>query len=96
MAFLVILEPEEEARTIHLKDHFRIGRRPDNDLAIDDVRMSRYHVRFEKTERGWALFDNGSTSGSFVNEERTNDGRLLVDGDLIRFGCVRSRFVADE
>jgi pSer/pThr/pTyr-binding forkhead associated (FHA) protein len=79
-------EPEREPQIVSLKPSLRIGRREDNDIVIADATISRWHIRFEHSEQGWHVFDNGSTSGIYINDMRCMDGQLLVEGDAIRIG----------
>jgi class 3 adenylate cyclase len=45
-----------------------LGREPDNDIAIDDLRISRRHAAIERRRDKFVLIDN-STNGSFVTVE---------------------------
>jgi class 3 adenylate cyclase len=64
-----------------------IGRRPDNDIALPwDSEVSRRHARLVRTEKGWAVVDDGSRNGSFLNGERVTGEGTLSDGDVFRFG----------
>jgi pSer/pThr/pTyr-binding forkhead associated (FHA) protein len=96
MPHLVLTHPGHDSRILPLKGPFKVGRAPDNDLVIVDMRMSRYHVRFERTERGWEVFDNGSTSGILVNDSRAGSSKVLADGDVIHFGGIYLTYSAEE
>lgn len=62
----------------------RIGRASDNQLIIDDPKVSRSHAQLEWNGAGYSLRDLGSVNGTFVNGERlTGAPRLLRDGDEI-------------
>lgn len=70
-----------------------IGRNEDNDLVIDDGRVSRYHARIWRESDGYRLEDLDSMNGTFVNEEPLRGaGRRLNDGDTLRFGQAGIRF----
>ena len=64
------------------------------DLAFkDDITMSRIHATIVKEGSDYRIFDEQSTSGSFVNEQRVPDyGIQLIDRDEIRLGGVTLRF----
>jgi two-component system cell cycle response regulator len=62
-----------------------VGRRPTNTLVFASGGVSRSHAHFEKRDDGWWVFDDGSSHGTFVNEERVEGVRLRM-GDRIRFG----------
>ena len=64
-----------------------IGRRPDNDIVLSwDSEVSRRHAHLLHTGEGWALVDDESRNGSYLNGERITRQRLLRDGDVFRFG----------
>ena len=96
MPHLIVAEPDHEPRVVALTEHFRVGRNSQNDLVLSDVRISRYHIRFEKTPRGWEVFDNGSTSGMYINGIRPGSPHLLSDGDAIQIGGILLTFCAQD
>jgi DNA-binding SARP family transcriptional activator len=65
----------------------RIGRSPANDVALDwDREVSRDHARLEHDGAGWALVDDGSRNGSFLDGEPVLGRRRLQDAQIIRLG----------
>lgn len=96
MPYIVVEGEDFPRQTIQLDKPLRIGRRADNDIVIDGMMISRYHVRLEPTERGWVMIDNGSTSGFWVNNERGGASRLMTEGDVFQVGHVRIRFYQNE
>ena len=44
------------------------------------------HAELLPCQEGWALVDDGSRNGSFLNGERVTEQRPLRDGDVLRFG----------
>jgi hypothetical protein len=59
----------------------------------NDATVSRIHATIVQEGGDYRLFDEKSTSGTFVNEQHVPDyGLQLVDGDEIRLGAVRMRF----
>lgn len=64
---------------------FTIGRKPDNDLCLEDPAVSARHARIIQVQEVLFLEDLRSTNGSFVNE-RLIDRRQLLDADALRFG----------
>ncbi len=68
-----------------------IGRTKENELAIDDPSISKFHASMVLgTDRRYVLADTGSTNGTFVNGERISYGKSvrLRSSDVIRFGNV--------
>lgn len=62
-----------------------IGRSPDNDLHLDDRRLSRHHARIQVRRGVLVVQDLGSTNGTKVNGQRV-DEVALGDGDRIELG----------
>src|SRR5947209_9105399 len=63
----------------------RVGRQADNDIVLDDRRVSRHHA--EMIDRGgrWMLRDRDSTNGTSVNGKVVKEA-VLQPGDRISFG----------
>ncbi|HRQ39422.1 MAG TPA: FHA domain-containing protein [Chloroflexota bacterium] len=73
----------------------RIGRSPAQcEIAFEnDITMSRLHANLQREGADYRLFDENSTSGSFVNERQVPEyGIQLVDGDEIHLGAVHLRY----
>ncbi|MBM3143526.1 MAG: FHA domain-containing protein [Chloroflexi bacterium] len=67
------------------KDIFRIGRKKDNDIIIDNPHVSRHHARIQLIAGKYVLFDLESTVGTSVNGERVQEA-TLEPGDVISIG----------
>jgi hypothetical protein len=74
------------------KDRLTVGRRPDSDIFLDDVTVSRKHAVFTKDGDRWQLEDQGSLNGTFVNRERVETAEL-TDGDELQIGKYRLTFL---
>ncbi|MFQ5613537.1 MAG: FHA domain-containing protein [Anaerolineae bacterium] len=61
-----------------LRDSLTIGRAPDNDIALDDVQVSRIHARLTRRGDQVVLEDLGSTNGTMVN------GRLITEPHVLQ------------
>ncbi len=73
----------------------RLGRSPAQcEIAFEnDITMSRLHANLQREGSDYRLFDENSTSGSFVNERQVPEyGIQLVDGDEIHLGAVHLRY----
>lgn len=73
----------------------RIGRSPaNNDIAFEqDITVSRQHAILHLEGVQYRLYDQNSTSGTWVNEQRVPEhGTLLFDGDDVHLGAVHLRF----
>ncbi|MCA9986225.1 MAG: FHA domain-containing protein [Anaerolineales bacterium] len=96
-AFLEVVESQtSKPSRIDLNDvENRLGRSPKqaNVSFDDDITMSRIHATIVQEGSDYRIFDEGSTSGTFVNEQRVPDyGIQLIDRDEIRMGAVILRF----
>ncbi|WP_194814538.1 BTAD domain-containing putative transcriptional regulator [Nocardia sp. XZ_19_385] len=70
----------------------RIGRAPDNDVVLDDNRVSRKHARILHREDGVFIRDRDSANGVYVNGAPIGSDTPLSDGDVIRVGSTTLRF----
>jgi len=78
-----------------VQDSITIGRKPENAVAIDNLAVSGYHARIDKTGHDYILTDLQSTNGTFVNDKRVSTHRLK-HGDNIIVGKHVLLFVAGE
>jgi len=58
------------------KTVINIGRKSDNELIIDDPRISRQHAQLRATRGRYIIFDLDSTGGTFVNGRRVTQSTL--------------------
>lgn len=72
-----------------------IGRRLDNQLVIDDPRISRNHAQLRAIKGRYIVFDLNSTGGTFVNGQRTSQ-TVLYPGDVISLAGVPVVFGQDN
>jgi FHA domain len=62
-----VLEPEKTARTIPVRTGvITVGRIPDNQLMLDDPKVSRHHLRIEQSGSRYTVTDLGSSNGSYL------------------------------
>jgi hypothetical protein len=66
----------------------RVGRAADNDLAIANQRISRYHAQLRWVESSWLVYDLDSTNGTWVDQRRVlaNQPLALEPGGQLRLG----------
>jgi pSer/pThr/pTyr-binding forkhead associated (FHA) protein len=72
-----------------------IGRRLENQLVIDDPRVSRNHAQLRAIKGRFVLFDLNSTGGTYVNGQRTSQ-TVLYPGDVISLAGVALIFGQDN
>lgn len=68
-----------------------IGRSLENDLVIDDLRISRNHAQLRAISGQYVLFDLKSTRGTFINGRRITQA-VLYPHDTISLGDVNLTF----
>jgi pSer/pThr/pTyr-binding forkhead associated (FHA) protein len=73
-------------------DRLSIGRRPDADIFLDDVTVSRDHALLVRRADGYHLDDCGSLNGTYVNRRRVESVRL-ADGDELQIGKYKLSFL---
>ena len=73
-------------------ERLTIGRRPDCDVFLDDVTVSRDHALLVQRHGDLWLDDLGSLNGSYVNRSRIESHRL-EDGDELQIGKYKLTFL---
>jgi hypothetical protein len=74
-------------------ERMSIGRRPDCDVFLDDVTVSRDHALLIRRGDQWYLDDCGSLNGTYVNRSRIESQRLQ-EGDEVQIGKYKLTFHA--
>lgn len=82
----------EPARYELHSDRMTIGRAAACELRIEEPSISSEHARLVRSDEGWRVVNLLSTNGVFVNGQKVFS-HLLSDGDEIRLGRARLRFV---
>jgi pSer/pThr/pTyr-binding forkhead associated (FHA) protein len=74
-------------------DRMTIGRRPDSDVFLDDVTVSRDHALIVRRGNEFHLDDLGSLNGTYVNRRRI-ESHHLADGDELQVGKYKLTFLS--
>ncbi len=74
-----------------VKNTLTIGRNLDNDVIINDARVSRRHAQIAKRYGKYVFTDLHSANGSWINGEATQEC-TLENGDVISAGGVEMIF----
>jgi len=71
-----------------------IGRQLDNQIVLDDPRVSRYHAQIRYARNHFIIFDLNSTGGTFINGQRATQS-VLYPGDVISLAGLTMVFGQD-
>ncbi|HMV49682.1 MAG TPA: FHA domain-containing protein, partial [Blastocatellia bacterium] len=74
----------------------RIGRNHDNDIALNNDRVSRYHAEIIRDGDAVKVVDQQSRNGVWVNGRRIRESAELKPGDRLRIGKQEFTFVVKE
>jgi hypothetical protein len=77
------------------KERLTIGRKPHNDLQIDNLAISGEHAVIVNILEDSFLEDLDSTNGTLVNGQPVKK-HVLRDNDLIALGKYKLKFIADR
>lgn len=77
------------------KERTMLGRRPYNDIVIDNLAVSGEHAVMHMTEHEVEVEDLGSTNGTYVNGKAIKR-QVLRNGDTIEVGKYKIRVLQEE
>ena len=77
------------------KENLTIGRRPSNDIQIDNLAISGEHARIVTILDDSFLEDLNSTNGTLVNGQAITR-HVLKNNDVIELGKYKLKFMAEE
>ncbi len=81
--------PNVGARFLLDRDEITAGRHPRSDVFLDDITVSRHHVKFLREGDQVVLRDVGSLNGTYVNRSLVDGDVALEDGDEVQIGKFR-------
>ncbi len=64
----------------------RVGRGSDNQIVLDGDSVSRRHAQFRQKGDAWLIVDDGSTNGTYCNDEQITREVVLKNGDRVKVG----------
>ncbi len=93
MTAQLVLETPDGPHVFPLETNLvTIGRGLNNDLIVEDARVSRQHSQIRLKSRRYFLGDLGSTNGTYLNGAQVTTDQVLHDGDTVSFGGLEMRF----
>ncbi|MEI7440563.1 MAG: FHA domain-containing protein [bacterium] len=76
-----------------IQEVLKVGRAVDNDIVLTDPSISRYHLALQPVSDGVVIYNTGSESGFYLNNEWHMDSARAQGGDVIRIGS--EEFIVD-
>lgn len=80
------VEVESQGPVVYKVNHdeILIGSAPTNSIVVKEQTLSKKHVKIVKDEGSWFVIDQGSTNGTFVDEEQLIPGkRTKLNSDSV-------------
>jgi len=74
----------------------RVGRGAENHIVLEGDSVSRRHAHFEQRSGAWWCVDDGSTNGSYVNDEQIMREARMGNGDRIKIGPTIFKFLSGQ
>jgi diguanylate cyclase (GGDEF)-like protein len=74
----------------------RIGRGADCHIVLEGDSVSRRHAHLERRTQQWWAVDDGSTNGTYVNDEQIGRDYCLSNGDRIKVGPTIFKYLAGQ
>ena len=96
---IAMLSGRKKGERLKLKLHANrlvIGRGGLSDLILDDEQISSEHAILTKEKSVYAIQDNDSTNGVFVNGVRIQTIKRIERMDIISLGGTKFRFMGEE
>ena len=77
------------------KERTTIGRKPDNDIQIDNLAISGHHAVITCITNDAFLEDRNSTNGTYLNGQPVKKN-VLRNNDVIELGKYRIKYLLDD
>ncbi len=89
-AYVMVVKGKQRHSVFPINLPATLGRHQQSDLVIDDLFLSRQHLRIEDHGQGWWVYDLGSSNGSWVNDTRLypHEKYPLSSNDTLRIGST--------
>jgi two-component system cell cycle response regulator len=76
------------------RNQIGIGRGADNVIVLEGDSVSRRHAQIERRSNRWYIVDNGSTNGTYLNEEQIVREAPLNNSDRLKVGPTILKFLS--
>ncbi len=91
---LILVKDGAETSFPLTRDTYTLGRHRNNDIVINDPKVSSFHARIDRTAEGFVVVDLKSRNGIFLNGKRVETG-VLQTGDEVRLGTAKLVYKVD-
>ena len=85
---------ELEGQEVAVDRDMLVGRHQDADLQLQAAEISRRHAAFLLKDKALWVQDLKSSNGTFVNDIRIDQDKLLMDGDIVQFASIKFSVLA--
>ena len=92
---LYLSKPDTQKKYVLTQTSYTIGRDPSNDLVLEDALISGFHATIFVENGKVEMVDQGSSNGTFVNDQPISGRVELKAWDTIRLGNVMMEVVDD-
>ena len=93
---LTVCNGQFEGVNVEVTEDTSIGRAQEAGLFLPDPQVSRNHVEVKQDGAFFWIHDMGSHNGTYVNDIRLENKRVLRNGDIIRIGNTSIEVEAPE
>ena len=95
MAKIIVSLDDNLIKVVPLnKDRMTLGRRPYNDIVVDNLAVSGEHAALQIIGHDYFIEDLNSTNGTYINEQKVKR-QILKNGDNIEIGRYAIKYVQD-
>ncbi len=95
-ALIGISKPFSGKRFLLTEKAYKVGRKEDCDIRLDEPSVSSTHAKVVYSEEQWKVINLLSSNGTFVNGDKVSESDVFP-GDRIRFGGVELMYtLVDE
>jgi two-component system, cell cycle response regulator len=74
----------------------RVGRGAENHIVLEGDSVSRRHAHMEQRGNVWWAVDDGSTNGTYINDEQISREMGLANGDRIKVGPTIFKYLSGQ
>jgi hypothetical protein len=92
----IVLGPDAGKRFSLEKDSVVLGRRPDLDIVLSSMAVSRQHARIWQRDGSFFIEDLGTSNGTKLNGRTLSQPAPLAEGDSIQIGGYTLEFRRED